>query len=108
MRRRSTGDLMTSRSDGRKDDSGKPRATLVPWEAMRQAILALEHGAAKYGVDNWRTVPNARSRYMDAAHRHWEDLVDGPSLDDESGLSHAAHAVCCLLFVLWFDMNNTE
>lgn len=94
--------------EGRKDDIGKLRATLIPWDAMASVAYVMEYGAKKYGDHNWKQVPNARERYVNAAHRHWVAMVDGPAYDDESGVHHAAHAVCCLLFVLWFDMNNTE
>ena len=35
-------------------------------------------------------------------------LIDhgGEQLDPESKLPHLAHAVCCLLFILWFEETN--
>ena len=63
----------------------------------------LEFGAARYQVDNWMHVPDARRRYYDAAMRHIEAWLLGEQNDPESGLPHLAHAVCCLLFLIWFD-----
>ena len=55
------------------------------------------------GIDNWQRVPSARTRYYDAAMRHIDDWWNGSEVDEESNLPHLAHAICCLLFLLWFD-----
>lgn len=90
-------------AQGIKHDGGKPRFTLLPWSSVRHVVDALEFGARKYGVDNWQRVDDARKRYTDAALRHVIALADGERNDPESGLYHAAHAACCLLFLMWFD-----
>lgn len=93
--------------DGTKYDAGKPRWSLVPWEAMSHVVRVLEFGARKYGAENWRGVDGARVRYWDAAMRHmtaYENDVTTP--DSESGISHIAHAACCLLFVLAKDIED--
>ena len=59
--------------------------------------------AKKYAPDNWKYVPNADARYMDAAFRHMAQYMQGDKYDGETGNNHLAHAVCCLLFKLWFD-----
>ena len=38
-----------------------------------------------------------------ACHRHLQAWWSGERLDKESGLPHLAHAVCCLLFLMWGD-----
>ncbi|MFB6349460.1 dATP/dGTP diphosphohydrolase domain-containing protein [Moraxella sp. ZJ142] len=89
--------------DGQKYDHGKPRFSLLPMAALWQVIAVLEFGAAKYGADNWQQVDNAKTRYFDACHRHLSAWWAGERLDSESGLPHLAHAVCCLLFLMWGD-----
>lgn len=84
---------------GRKDDSGKDRWMLVPWDAMRLVVRVLMFGAAKYGDHNWLKVleaPGGEERYIDAAFRHL--TTDGNDADTK--LPNIAHAICCLLFVL--------
>lgn len=93
-------DQMRQQVEGTKHDDGKPRWTLVPWRAMESVVAVLEHGAKKYGDDNWRHVPNASRRYVDAAARHIIAHMRGDELDRESGLPHLAHAVCSILFLL--------
>ena len=88
---------------GRKHDSNKPRYSLLPENTVHNVIQVLEYGAVKYEPDNWKYVPSARTRYYDAAMRHIDDWWNGSEVDEESSLPHLAHAICCLLFLLWFD-----
>ena len=88
---------------GRKHDSNKPRYSLLPSGTVNQVVQVLEYGAVKYKIDNWQHVPSARTRYYDAAMRHIDDWWNGSEIDEESSLPHLAHAICCLLFLLWFD-----
>lgn len=89
---------------GRKTDQDKLRWSLLPYGTIVQVLGVLEFGAKKYSVGNWAHVPDARTRYYDAAMRHLEAWWLGQEKDPESGLPHLAHAVCCLLFLMWFDV----
>ncbi len=92
---------------GVKYDQDKPQWTLVPFKALDEVVKVLTIGARKYAPDNWKKVPNARQRYIDAAFRHMSAYAAGEKLDDETGKSHLAHAMCCLLFLLAFDLDKT-
>jgi hypothetical protein len=92
---------------GVKRDRGKPRWSLLPWGALASVVGVLEYGASKYDVDNWKRVENPRQRYFDAAMRHLLAWHMGEVHDPESGLPHLAHAVCCVLFLLWFDTEGS-
>jgi hypothetical protein len=85
---------------GRKDDAGKRRWSLVPWNALTTVLDVLEIGAKKYAPDNWRKVPDATDRYWNAAMRHLLSWKEGEKTDPESGLSHLAHGACNMLFLL--------
>lgn len=87
---------------GKKHDNNKPRFSLLPSQIW-QVIDVLEFGAKRYGIDNWQQVDNAKERYFNACHRHLQAWWSGERLDSESGLPHLAHAVCCLLFLMWGD-----
>jgi len=90
--------------DGVKYDTGKPEWSLMPWNQLEDVVRVLMYGAAKYPEpDNWKRVPNARKRYKDAMHRHLIAVDSGEQRDRESGLPHLAHAICCGLFIMWFD-----
>lgn len=93
-------------SEGKKFDTGKLSYTLLPFPAITEVVHILEFGKQKYGRDNWKKVPNAKERYLDACLRHIISYLEGETQDPESGRHHLAHAVCCLLFVLWFDLSE--
>ena len=88
---------------GLKLDAGKPRWSLLPWEALALVVDVLEHGARKYSPGNWAHVPDARTRYFDACVRHLTAWNRGEKNDPESKLPHLAHAICCLLFLTDLD-----
>jgi hypothetical protein len=92
--------------NGRKDDSGKIRYSLIPQSTVEDVVRVLEHGAIKYAPDNWKKVPDYRQRYYDATMRHLQAWWNGESLDRESNLHHLAHAICNAMFLLWFDRNH--
>jgi len=92
--------------EGVKYDSGKLQWTLLPFRAINEVLEVLSFGAKKYAADNWKIVPEARTRYVDAAFRHLSDWHLKERLDKETGKSHLAHAICCLLFLLWFEQED--
>jgi len=92
---------------GVKYDQDKPQWTLVPFKALDEVVKVLTVGAKKYAPDNWKKVPNARQRYIDAAFRHMSAYASGEKLDDETGKSHLAHAMCCFLFLMAFDLDSS-
>ena len=88
-------------TEGIKYDASKPRWSLIPIGTMEEVVKVLEYGANKYSPDNWKKVPQMEIRYYDAAMRHIDAYWKGEYLDEESGQPHLAHAVCCLLFLMW-------
>ena len=54
----------------------------------------------RYGPENWRKVDDLQNRYTSAALRHIVAHMEGEKYDEETYLSHLAHAMCCLLFKL--------
>lgn len=99
---------------GRKNDEGKRRWNLMPWNAVEEVVKVLEFGAYKYGRNTWKYESNARMRYFDVAMRHllaWknkDERTDKDKCDEESGLPHLAHAACCILFMLAIDKKEVE
>ena len=85
---------------GVKYDSDKPMMELLPPLAIVEVAKVLTYGAHKYSPDNWRRVENLQGRYTGAALRHIFKEMSGEMFDDETSISHMAHAICCLLFKL--------
>ena len=97
-------------SAGRKDDQGKLRYDLVPFDAIDQIVEALNFGAKKYADRNWEK-GMSWSRPYGALFRHMSawfmSKVTGSSdRDEETGLSHLAHAGCCVLFLLAYELRG--
>ena len=97
---------MADRLEGMKFDENKLDYTLVPWDGMDEVVKVLEFGAKKYARDNWKKVENAQTRYLAAAFRHLIHHNNGEAADPETGISHLAHATCCMLFLLALEKNN--
>ena len=93
---------------GQKFDKNKPRMSLLPKGALNAVIRVLEFGATKYQVDNWKHVPEAKTRYYDAMQRHIDAWWQGEQKDPETGEHHLAHAICCGMFLWWFDDMDTK
>ena len=89
---------------GRKFDSEKEQYTLIPPFALREIARNLTFGARKYEPENWKKVPNAKKRYLDALFRHVEAYRLGEVNDPENGLHHLAAAAVNLMFVMEFEL----
>lgn len=91
--------------EGRKDDQDKIPLALLSSTALLQIGAVLQHGAAKYSANNWKS-GIAYSRVLSACLRHLLAWNGGEDLDPESGLSHLAHAGCCIMFLLEFTKTH--
>jgi len=89
---------------GRKHDAGRDPWDLFPWAAATEIVKVLEHGRQKYAAENWRHVRPLRRRYFAALMRHTLAWARGERDDPDTGLHHLAHAGCCLMFILEFEV----
>lgn len=87
-------------AEGVKFDSGKLDWSLLPIEPVENVIRVLMYGANKYSPNNWLKVDDHERRYYNAAMRHLSAWQKGELTDEETGISHLAHATCCLLFLM--------
>lgn len=101
-----TNSLDTPLLTGVKYDDEKPRMHLLPPKATIEVAKVLTFGAQKYDEQNWRKLENLQNRYTSGALRHIFAHMDGEKLDPESGISHLAHALCCLLFKLEIELEE--
>jgi hypothetical protein len=84
---------------GLKYDSDKPRWDLLPLSLIEETVQVLTFGAKKYGPNNWKQVQDGFDRYYSALMRHIVAYKNGELYDQESKLSHLAHAMCNLIFL---------
>ncbi len=92
---------------GTKHDDGKPDISLLSSTAVLKIAQVMTFGKKKYDAHNWRK-GFPYSRLLSAALRHIFAYVGGETLDPESGISHLAHACCCLMMVLEFETTKPE
>lgn len=85
-----------------KFDTDKLRYDLIPVSATRGLASVLTYGAKKYKPGNWKLVDD-KDKYIAALYRHLDAWRDGEKVDEESGLSHLAHAMTNIAFLLDLD-----
>ena len=93
-------------SEGVKHDQGKPDMSLMPSTAMEEIAAVWTFGQRKYAAFNWAKGFTWR-RPAAAALRHIFAWLGGEDKDPESGLSHLAHAICCLSMIIHFQKTAT-
>lgn len=88
-----------------KHDGSKVRVELLSVPAIEAIAEVMTFGAKKYADHNWRKGFNW-SRLLGAAIRHMFAWMRGEDKDPESGLSHLAHAGCCIMFLLEHEITG--
>lgn len=94
--------MKLAKTEAKKFDGGKPPLSLISRTALEEEAKVMAYGVGKYGTHNWRQGMDF-SRLMDAALRHIYAFADGEDKDKETGLSHLAHARCCLAFLIEYE-----
>ena len=86
---------------GVKFDEEKTKLHLVRPEFIMELGGVLTYGANKYGDYNWMEGLDY-SRSIAAYKRHLNAFEQKEDFDDETGLSHLAHAAANLMFLFHF------
>lgn len=98
-------ELVKNQAEAVKHDDGKPPMELLATGALREVAKVMGAGAKKYGRHNWRKGMDW-TRLHGAALRHIFAHLDGEDRDPETGLSHLAHAMCCMMFLLEYEQSK--
>jgi hypothetical protein len=91
--------------EGVKLDSGKLPIHLYAFDALEETTKVLDFGARKYSERNWE-LGMKWSRVFSALLRHLFAWWAKRGTDPETGLSHLAHASCCLMFLLAYELRG--
>lgn len=89
-----------------KDNRSKTRLDLIPSTPLELAGQVLAHGAEKYKPNNWRYGLPWGDTFA-SMQRHlwaWQRREDK---DKDTGISHLAHALCQLLFLVEYEATGT-
>ncbi len=91
-------------SEAVKQDLGKRRLDLLPWDAIDKVGDILTYGIKKYPSpeENWRVNSTKEDikRYEAALTRHLSEHMQGNKLDEESGCTHMSHIATNALFII--------
>ena len=105
-----TEETVVDQKPGTKYDEDKLQYSLIPPHALAEVARNLTVGLKKYRErDNWKKVPNAEQRYLDALYRHLEAHRMGEIYDKDSGaenMPHMAAVAVNALFLLEFMLNE--
>lgn len=85
---------------------GKPKLSLVPYEAQCEIAKVIEKGSEKRGLHEWREGRDW-TKEVDAIQRHLGQWNNGEDKDEETGLSHLAHAGARLMMLITYEATNT-
>lgn len=88
-----------------KFDTSKIPLELLPTQALEEIAKVLDFGKKKYAAWNWAK-GFKWTRLIGASLRHLYAYSRGEDKDPESGLSHLAHAGCCILFLLQHEISG--
>lgn len=89
-----------SDDNGYKNDENKLRFDLISPFFEEELARVLTYGANKYGVNNWQKLEDGITRYYAALRRHLNAFWQDKEVDEESGLSHLAHAAANIMFLI--------
>lgn len=92
---------------GIKHDNEKPDMSLLSAVAITKIAEVMTFGKKKYSAHNWRG-GFFYSRLLSATLRHVFAYIGGETIDPESGMSHLAHAACCLCMLLEFETTRPD
>jgi hypothetical protein len=102
--------LLDEQMPGTKYDGEKLQYTLIPPHALEQIARNLTVGLKKYKErDNWKKVPNAKQRYLDALYRHLEAHRRGEMFDPDSSVPdmlHLAAVAVNAMFLMEFELDK--
>lgn len=93
--------------EGIKNDYGKPPVGLLSTAALIEMSKVLAYGEGHYGRHNWRK-GIAWQRLINAALRHILAFNGGEDKDEATGISHIAHAMCMLMFLLEEEQTRVD
>lgn len=88
-----------------RNNSGKPRPTLVPVEWVEELMTVMEAGAKKYGDDNWKKgMPF--DECIDSLERHLIQFRKGVDIDPDDGLSTITKVAINALFLRYYQLKG--
>lgn len=90
---------------GLRNNAGKPRWDLLPYNAVAKVVDVLTFGASKYAPRNWEKGLSFADTFA-SLQRHAIKWYNGEENDDETGIPHMAHVATNALFLVYFGLTG--
>lgn len=90
-----------------KYDDNKSPLSYISYSLLKELTKVRRFGALKYSKNNWKK-GFMYTRSISACMRHLLNYINGQLVDNESGLSHVSHAICCLEHLLYDFLHHPE
>ncbi len=84
--------------------ANKPRTAAIPPIAIMALGAAMQNGADKYGLFNWRDSEVTATVFYNAMLRHLEQWYSGEDFASDSGIHHLAHLMAGAAIILDAEM----
>jgi len=95
---------MSLGNSGVKDNKGKLRYDLLPYNSLDEVVKVITLGEVKYPKpeENWLLTasPETIEEYKAAVGRHYSKVMQGEELDPDLGTSHWANIATNCLFIM--------
>lgn len=97
---------------GHHNDAGKVRWDLLPYDALNAVAEVLSYGQAKYPNPqrNWELGIPYSKIFASGIRHSWKwfmaKVLGQSGMDEESGMSHMAHAATNFLFLLTYEIRG--
>ena len=95
------------KSEGRKDDTGKLRMSLIPPMPLKKLAEVYTIGEKKYDAHNWRKGIKY-SRILDAMKRHMAAWEEGEITDPIDGQHHLASVAWGAFALIQYELDHPE
>lgn len=92
---------------GNRYNQGKPRWSLVDFDALEDMVKVLEFGATKYSDHNWKKGLKT-TEIVESLLRHIFAYLRGEDIDPESKLPHIGHILCNAMFLAYTQKYKPE
>jgi len=92
---------------GLRFNQGKRKWSYVNFKSLEPMVEVLEFGAKKYAPFNWQKGLK-KDEILESMLRHVVAMIDGETVDKESGISHIGHVMCNAMFYSYFEQNKED
>jgi hypothetical protein len=89
-----------------RHNEGKLSWTILDYKALKPLVRVMMYGEKKYSRHNWKNGMDMQVIF-DCAMRHLVDLMNGETIDHESGLPIIGHLMSNCMMIAHYQQKET-